>query len=153
MGGQSKWGEFRAFQRFRAVASGRALILSMLVLIVCDVIGGFVGVATGLNTWGDAWGFGAKSTVPLPIGAAQLVLAWLAVRNVRPPVGLVAAVVLSAFCLISFLSGLFDGDLINTIASAGLISWAVAWGVVLLAATATVGLLAATRATQLYRLR
>ena len=73
----------------------------MLVLIVCDVIGGFLAVSSGVNTWAEAWGFDTKFTVPLPVGAAQLVLAWLAARNVRPPVGLVAAVVLSAFCLIS----------------------------------------------------
>ncbi len=55
--------------------------------------------------------------MPLPIGVAQLVLAWLAAGNVRPPAGLIAAVLLSAFCLISLLAGLFDGDLTNTIAS------------------------------------
>ena len=125
-----------------SVASGRALVLSMLVLLVCDVIGGFIGVASGVNTWDEAWGFNTESTVPLPVGAAQLVLAWLAARNVRPPVGLVAAVLLSAFCLISLLFGLFDGDLTNKVASAGLNSWGVVWGIVLLSVTAVVGLLA-----------
>jgi hypothetical protein len=135
------------------VASGRALIFSMLVLLVCDVIGGFLALAAGADTWDEAWGFNTDSTVPLPVGAAQLALAWLAARNVRPPVGLIAAVLLSAFCLISLLSGLFDGDLINNIASAGLISWGVLWGAVLLSVTAAVGLLAAARARQLYRRR
>src|SRR3954468_9960936 len=125
------------------MASGRRLVIAMLVLIVCDVIGGFLAVSSGVNTWGEAWGFDTEHTVPLPVGAAQLVLAWLAARNVRPPVGLLAAVLLSAFCLVSLMAGLFDGDLINTIAEAGVISWAVAWGVVLLVATAAVGLLAA----------
>ena len=134
------------------MASGRRLIVAMLVLIVCDVIGGFLAVSSGVNTWGEAWGFDTKFTVPLPIGAAQLVLAWLAARNVRPPVGLVAAVLLSAFCLISLMFGLFDGDLTNEVASAGY-PGGVAWGVVLLAVTAIVGLLAAARARQLYRLR
>ena len=95
----------------------------MLVLVVCDVIGGFLAVASGVNTWDEAWGLDTDSTVPLPVGAAQLVLAWLAARNVRPPVGLIAAVLLSAFCLISLMFGLFDGDLINNVASAGFISW------------------------------
>ena len=152
MGGQP--GRDEAFHRFRtmpSVASGRALILSMLVLVVCDVIGGFLAVASGVDTWDEAWGFNTDSTVPLPVGIAQLVLAWLAARNVRPPVGLIAAVVLSAFCLISLMFGLFDGDLINNVASAGLISWGVVWGVVLLSVTAVVGLLAAARARQLYR--
>jgi hypothetical protein len=135
------------------MASGRRLIVAALVLIVCDVIGGFLAVASGANTWGEAWGFDTKYTVPLPVGVVQLVLAWLAARNVRPPVGLVAAVLLSAFCLISVLFGLFDGDLIDHVASAGSAVWGVVWGVVLLLVTAVVGLLAAARTRQLYRLR
>ena len=136
-----------------SVASGRALIFSMLVLVVCDVIGGFLAVASGADTWDEAWGFNTDSTVPLPVGAAQLALAWLAARNVRPPVGVIAAVLLSAFCLISLMAGLFDGDLINNVASDGWISAGVVWGVVLLLVTAVVGVLAAARARQLYRLR
>ena len=123
------------------------------MLLACDVIGGFLAVATGINTWGEAWGFDTTFTVPLPVGAAQLVLAWLAARNVRPPAGVLAAVLLSGFCLISLMAGLFDGDLINTIASAGLFSWQVAWRVVLLSVTAAVGLLAAIRTKQLRELR
>jgi hypothetical protein len=135
------------------MASGRRLIVAMLVLFVCDVIGGFLGVFSGVETWGKAWGFDTTSTVPLPVGAVQLVLAWLAARNVRPPIGLVAAVLLSAFCLISVLFGLFDGDLTNQVTSAGLVSWGVVWGIVLLSVTALVGVFAVARARQLYRLR
>jgi hypothetical protein len=127
------------------MASGRRLVVAMLVLITCDVIGGFLAVATGVNTWGEAWGFDTTFTVPLPVGAAQLLLAWVAARNVRPPLGLVAATLLSAICLISLMFGLFDGDLPNEVApSAG--SWGVVWGIVLLSVTAVVGLLAAVRA-------
>ena len=86
--------------------------------------------------------------MPLPVGAVQLVLAWLAARNVRPPVGRVAAIVLGVFCLISLLFGLFDGDLTNEVASTGY-PGGVAWGVVLLALTAVVGVLAVARARQL----
>lgn len=136
-----------------SVASGQALILSMLVLVVCDVIGGLLGVASDAETWGTAWGFNTESTVPLPVGATQLVLAWLATRNVRPPVGRIAAVLLSAFCLISFLFGLLDGDLIDKVESDGFTSSGVIWGGVLLLVTAFVGLLAAVRARQLRRLR
>ena len=135
------------------MGSERRLIVAMLVLIVCDVIGGFIGVASGATTWGEAWGFNTNSTVPLPVGAAQLLLAWLAARNVRPPVGLVAAVLLSAFCLISVIFGMFDGDLTSNVTSTGIFSWGVIWGVVLLLVTAVVGLLAAARARQLRRLR
>jgi hypothetical protein len=58
--------------------------------------------------------------VPLPVGAVQLVLAWL-----------------------NF--GLFDGDLINNVASDGFISSGVVRAGVLLAVTAAVGLLAVAR--------
>ena len=134
------------------MASGRGLVLSTLVLVVGDVIGGFLAIASGVDSWNEAWGFETESTVPLPIGAAQLVLAWLAARNVRPPVGLIAAAVLSAFCLMSVIFGLFDGDLINNVASEGLISAGVLWVfVVLLPVTAAVGLLAALRTVQLRR--
>ncbi|MEO7422211.1 MAG: hypothetical protein ABIU87_07440 [Ornithinibacter sp.] len=131
------------------MVSGRALVLSMLVLLICDVIGGFIALAAGADTWNEAWGFDTDSTVPLPVGAVQLVLALLAARNVRPPVGLVAAVLLSAFCLLSVVFGSFDGDLINNIASDGVISPGVLWGFVLIVVTAVVGLLAAVRARQL----
>ena len=125
----------------------------MLVLLVCDVIGGFIARASGADTWNEAWGFETTSTVPLPVGAVQLLLAWLAARDVRPPVGLVAAVVLSAFSLLSVLFGMFDGDLRGNIASDGWLSGGVLWGVVLLVVTAVVGLLAGARARQLYRTR
>ena len=87
------------------------------------------------------------------MGAAQLVLAWLAARDARPRVGFVAAVLLSAVCLMSVLFGLFDGDLIGNVASDGFVSWGFAWGIVLLCATAVVGVLAFVRARQLRRLR
>ena len=64
------------------------------------MIGGFLAVVSGVATWGEAWGFDTKFSVPLPFGAVQLVLALLAAGNVRPPVGLVAAVALGVLCLI-----------------------------------------------------
>lgn len=134
-------------------SSGRRLIVAMLVLFACDVIGGFIGVASGAETWGTAWGFDTHSTVPLPMGAAQLVLAWLAARDVRPRVGFVAAILLSVVCLMSVLFGLFDGDLTGNVASDGFVSWGFAWGVVLLCVTAVVGVLAFVRAKRLRQLR
>lgn len=143
----------RALRWFRTAKwgdSGRALLASMSVLFVCNVVGGFIGIASGGETWGTAWGFDTRSTVPLPMAVVQLVLAWVAARNVRPPVGLVAAAVLGVVCLISVLAGLFDGDLIGNVRSNGLLSWGVLWAGVLLVVTAAVGLLAAARARQLY---
>ena len=130
---------------------GRALILAMAVLLVCDVIGGFIAVASGVDTWDHAWGFDTESTVPLPVGVVQLLLAWLAGRSVRPPVGRIAAVVLSALCLISLVFGSFDGDLRGNIESEGWLSPGVLWGFVLLVVTGVVGVLAAAQARRLRR--
>ncbi len=134
-------------------STGRRLIVAMLVLFVCDVIGGFIGVASGAETWGTAWGFDTHSTVPLPMGVAQVVLAWLAARDVRPRVSFVAAVLLSTVCLMSVLFGLFDGDLTGGVASIGFVSWGFVWAVVLLCVTAAVGVLAFVRGRELHRLR
>ena len=92
------------------------------------------------------------STVPLPVGAVQLLLAWLAVRTARRA-SRIAAVLLSAFCLLSVLFGLFDGDLIGNVQSDGFLSGGVLWAIVLLFVTAVVGLLAGARAKQLYEQR
>lgn len=134
-------------------SSGRRLIVAMLVLFVCDAIGGFIGVASGAETWSTAWGFDTHSTVPLPMGAAQLVLAWLAARDVWLRVGFVAAMLLGVVCLMSVLFGLFDGDLSVNVATDGFVSWGFAWGAVLLCATTVVGVLAFVRAKQLRQLR
>jgi type IV secretory pathway VirB2 component (pilin) len=125
----------------------------MLTLLVCDVIGGFIAVASGVDTWGHAWGFDTESTVPLPVGIVQFLLACLAGRNVRPPVGRIAAVVLSAFCLISLVFGSVDGDLRSNIEADGWSSGRVVWGFVLLFVTGVVGVLAAAQARRLGRSR
>ena len=82
-----------------------------LLLVLCDVLGGFIALASGADSWQESWGFDTDTAVPLPVGLVQLALAWLAGRDVRPRVGLSAAVVLSLFCATSVLFGLFDGDL------------------------------------------
>ena len=129
--------------------SGRTILLATVVLIAIDVVGGVLAVSSGVNTWGEAWGSRALLAAPLPMMVAQLVLAWLAARNVRPPVGLVAAIVLALACLVSAISGFFDGGLANDELSGGL----VAWQVFLLTATAVVGVLAILRARELRRAR
>ncbi len=129
--------------------SGRPVLLGTLALIVIDIIGGVIAVASGVNTWGEAWGPKALLAAPLPMMAAQLVLAGLAARNVRPPVGLIAAVLLGLACLVSVISGFFDGGLANDELSGGLFGWQL----FLLAATAVVGLLAILRAREVWRAR
>jgi len=133
------------------VASGQALLVAMLALFVCDVLGGLFTFASGVHTFDKAWGFNAKSAVPLPVAAVQLGLAWLAARNVRPPIGLIAAVLLAVFCAISEVAGMFDGDLAEKISAHGWLSWQVLWGVVLLAVNLVVAVLAGLRARQLGR--
>ena len=135
--------------RTRSRVRGRALLITMLGLLFCEVVGGFVALASGADTWNEAWGFETQHTVPLPVGLAQLALAWAAARNTRPPVGLIAAVLLSVFCLISLLAGLFDGDLIGNVESDGVLSMGVVWAGVLLVVTGAVGVLAAVRAKEL----
>ena len=128
-------------------ATGRRLLVATVILVLVDVIGGILAVSSDVNTWGEAWGSEALLAAPLPMMVAQLVLAWLAARNVRPPIGLVAAIVLALACLVSAVSGFFDGGLANEELSRGL----VAWQVFLLTVTAIVGLLAVSRALHLRR--
>ena len=130
-----------------STASGRRLLLATVALIVADVICVFLAVSAGLTQAGKAWGFDIVGFVPLPMVVADLVLAWLAARNVRPPIGRVAAVLLSVICLVSVLAGLFDGDM----TSEAMTTWSVLWGVVLILLTAVVGLLAVVRAKELRR--
>ena len=132
-----------------STALGRPVLLGTAALIVIDIIGGVLAVSSGVNTWGEAWGSQALLAAPLPMMVAQLVLAWLAARNVRPLVGLIAAALLGVACLVSVVSGFFDGGLANDELSGGL----VAWQVFLLTATAVVGLLAIRRARELRRVR
>jgi len=127
--------------------SGRRLLVATVTLLGVDVIGGILAVASDVNTWGEAWGSKALLAAPLPMMVAQLVLAWLAARNVRPPVGLVAAILLGLACLVSVISGFFDGGLANDALSTGLI----VWQVLLLTVTTVVGLLAIARARQFLR--
>ena len=135
------------------MAAGRALLPATVVLVVCDVVGGAIAVATGVDSWGHAWGFDTESTVPLPVGVAQVAMAWLAVRSRWPRVGLAASALLSAFCLLSLLFGSFDGDLIGNISADGWASPGVLWALVLLVVTGVVGLLACARTRELWRRR
>jgi len=132
-----------------STASGRPVLIGTVTLIAIDIVGGVVAVLSGVNTWGEAWGSRALLAAPLPMMVAQLILAWLAARNVRPPIGLIAAIVLALACLVSAISGFFDGGLAHDELSGGL----VAWQVFLLTATAVVGVLAILRARELRRAR
>jgi len=128
--------------------TGRRLLLAIAALTCANVVCVFLAVDSGLTeSWGKVWGFDIVGFIPLPMVVVELVLAWLAARNVRPPIGRIAAIILSVICLISVLAGMFDGDMANESMTTGSF-W---WGVVLIVLQAGVGLLAFVRAREIRR--
>lgn len=129
-------------------SSARRLVTAVAVLVVVDLVGGLLAVASGVNTWGEAWGSSALLAAPLPMVLVQVVLCWLATRGERRArVAVAAAALLAVACLVSVVSGFFDGGLGNAELTAGL----VAYQALLLTVTAVVGGLAGTRAAVLVR--
>jgi hypothetical protein len=121
--------------------TARRLVAGTAALVVTDVAGGLLAVAGDVNTWSEAWGGEALLAAPWPMILAQVLLTWVATRK-DGRLAVVAAALLAAACLVSAISGFFDGGLGNDRLSSGL----VAFQVFLLAVTATVGILAALRA-------
>jgi hypothetical protein len=124
--------------------SDRALPVAVGVLVAVDVIGGMLAVRAGVNTWSEAWGPAALLAAPVPMVVAQVLLTWLALRLPARWAAL-AAGLLALACLISVVSGFFDGGLANPKLS----GWLVAWQVLLLGVTAAVGGIAAARTFRL----
>jgi hypothetical protein len=128
--------------------TGRRLLLTLVALTAVNVICVFLAVDSGLTeSWSKVWGFDIVGFIPLPMVVLELVLAWLAARNLRPPTGRIAAIILSVICLISVLAGMFDGDMANESMTTGSF-WL---GVVLIVLQAGVGLLAFVRAREIRR--
>jgi hypothetical protein len=117
------------------------LVLSLGALVAADVVGGLVAVSSGVNTWGEAWGSKALLAAPLPMIGAQVVLTGLAVR-MRGRRAAIPAGLLSAACLVSVVSGFFDGGIGNDKLTPALS----AYQVFLLGVTGVVGVLAGWRA-------
>ena len=119
------------------------LVPAMGALLATDLTGGLLSVATDVNTWGEAWGSHALLAAPLPMIGAQIVLTALAVRmsgiRAAVPAGL-----LSAACLVSVISGFFDGGIGHDALTPAL----TAYQVFLLGVTGVVGVLAARRAVR-----
>jgi hypothetical protein len=120
------------------------LVVAQTALVGVDAVGGVLAVATGINTWAEAWGPTALLAAPLPMVAGQAVLAYLAVATQRRW-GAVPAGLLALACFVSIASGFFDGGIGN----ARLGAWSAAYQVLLLAVTGVVGLLALARAREL----
>jgi hypothetical protein len=122
------------------------LVLAMGVLVLVDVAGGLLAVASGVNTWDEAWGSRALLAAPLPMIVAQVLLTAVAVRA-RRRAAVAAGGLLAAACLVSVVSGFFDGGLGNDRLGGGL----VVYQAMLLAVTGVVGVLALLRAVRLVR--
>jgi hypothetical protein len=118
----------------------------MAALVVTDLVGGILSVASDVNTWSQAWGSSALLAAPAPMIAVQVLLTVLAVRSAGR-IALVAAGLLALACFVSVISGFFDGGIGNDALTPALS----AYQVFLLAVTAVVGVLAATRVAGLAR--
>jgi energy-converting hydrogenase Eha subunit A len=125
----------------------RLLVAAVGVLVVLDLAGGLIAIATDLNDVGGAWSWEAGLAVPWPIIVLQLALTAVAVIGRR--FAIAAALLLTATCAVSVMSGLFDGDLF----AEGLGPGEKAFQIVLVSWMALVGLLAALRTTELRRMR
>ena len=126
-------------------SSGRRLGAGVTLLVALDLGGGLLAVRSGVNTWAEAWGNRALLAAPWPMIGGQVLLTWWSMRTTRR-IGALPAALLALACLVSAASGFFDGGLGHHRLSRGL----VAYQVVLLTATAVVGLLAAARARSVW---
>ena len=126
----------------------RWLIAAVAVLVAIDIVGGLLAIATDVNEPSEAWGPRARLAAPWPMILFQIAMTAFAVARWRR-VAIGAAVLLAAACLISAISGFFDGAL----AADELSGWHVAYQVLLISWTALVGGLAVTHAVSLVRQR
>ncbi len=99
-----------------------------------------------MNTWGEAWGSTALLAAPLPMIGAQIVLTVLAVRMTGKRAAIPAGL-LAVACLVSVISGFFDGGIGHDELTPALS----AYQMFLLGVTGLVGVLAARRAVQARR--
>jgi hypothetical protein len=136
-------GTTRLGRATRATRLSRRLAGAVAALVATDLVGGLLAGASGVNTWAEAWGSRALLAAPVPMIVGQVLLAWAAVRLAGRPAA-VAAGLLAAACLVSVISGFFDGGLGNDALTPAL----TAYQVFLLAVTATVGVLAARRSIE-----
>ena len=119
----------------------RALVGLLAVVLLTDVVGGLVDVAADRSTLGSAWGSHATLAAPLPMMLAQLVMVALLLRAGRRT-AVCSGVLLTLACVVSFVSGFFDGQLARDDLSAG----EVAFQLWLVSATLVLGVVAALTA-------
>ena len=133
----------REHPMFFATRTARRLGIAVCGLVVTDLGGGLLAVASGVNTWAEAWGSKALLAAPVPMIAAQVVLTVVASRKLGRGAA-VAAGLLGVACFVSVISGFFDGGIGNDALTPALS----AYQMFLLAVTAGVGVLAAARARE-----
>lgn len=124
----------------------RLLVAAVAVLVAIDAAGGLIAIATDVNEPAEAWGPEARLAAPWPMILFQIAATALAVSR-RQRVAIGAAALLAAACLISGISGFFDG----AFGAAELSGWHLAFQVLLISWTALVGVLAGLRAWTLLR--
>ena len=118
----------------RAALLPRLLGPALTTVLATDLVGGLLDVGAGRSSWASAWSSSATLCAPWPMIAFQLG-AFLAIRRGRRRMRTVAAALLALACVVSVLSGFFDGQLGR--ADLGIAErWFQAW---LLAATAVLG--------------
>lgn len=88
----------------------RALVAMLGVVLLTDLVGGLVDVAADRSTLGSAWGSHATLAAPLPMMVAQGVLVALLLRAGRRT-AVIAGLLMALACVVSFVSGFFDGQL------------------------------------------
>ena len=128
----------------RRDVSARLLVVGVCVLLLVDCVGGLLAIANDVNTAGEAWSSKATLAAPWPMMIAQAVLAGVAVRTRGWP-AVLGAGLLALACLVSGISGFFDGQL----GKDGLAGGLVAFQVLLVLTTVVVGGLAVFRVLRL----
>jgi hypothetical protein len=123
---------------------GQQLLIGVGVLLGLDVVGGLLAIANDVNTPAEAWSSKATLAAPVPMIAAQAVLAGAAAYWPDRR-GAAAAGVLATACVVSGVSGFFDGQF----GRLGLPRPLIAFQAALVGATFGVGGLAIARAVRL----
>ena len=58
--------------RITAPRTPRRLVIGVAALVLTDLVGGVLAVASGVNTWGEAWGSKALLAAPAPMADGSL---------------------------------------------------------------------------------
>lgn len=122
------------------------LVAAVLGLLLLNAVGGAWAISTGVNSPADAFGNTAKMAAPWPMILFQVVMtvtAWRAAKKWA----ITASALLALACLVSAISGFFDGAL----GAPGMTRGQVTFQYAFVAWTALVGVLAANHLRSLRR--